>query len=58
MQLNEIEFDKESKRIIEQAYVSADHVLNDEQKRKLIQGKFERARVLRDALEKSPILDD
>ncbi len=53
MHYKEIEFDKLSKQIVEQAYASASQVLNEEQKRKLIQDKFDRARTLRDALKKS-----
>ena len=58
MQHKEINFDNLSKRIIEQAYASANFEMSEEQKRKLIQDKFDRARVLRDALEKSPIYED
>jgi hypothetical protein len=45
----------EHHRKIEQAYVSA-YTLTDEQTRKLIQDKFERADKLREALEKSNLL--
>ena len=58
MQYNEIEFDKLSKKIVEQAYASAGQVLNEEQKRKLIQDKFDRARALHEAQQKSPIYED
>jgi len=58
MQYNEIEFDKLSKRIVEQAYASAGQVLDEEQKRKLIQDKFDRARAMHEAQQKSPIYED
>ncbi len=55
METKEIDYTKLNKRIVEQAYVSA-YTLSDEQTRKLIQDKFERAQKLRDALEKSDLL--
>lgn len=55
METNEIDYSKLNKKIVEQAYVSA-YTLNDEQTRKLIQDKFERAKMLRDALKKSDLL--
>ena len=58
MHYKEIEFDKLSKRIVEQAYASASQVLNEEQKRKLIQDKFDRARALYEAQQKSPVYED
>ncbi len=58
MEYSEINFDNLSKRIVEQAYVSANFEMTEEQKHKLIQDKFERARVLHDALEKNPIFED
>ena len=58
MHYKEIEFDKLSKRIVEQAYASANQVLNEEQKRKLIQDKFDRARALYEAQQKSPVYED
>jgi len=58
MQYKEINFDKLSQRIIEQAYASASQVLTEEQKRKLIQDKFERARQLYEAQQKSPVYED
>ncbi len=51
----EIDYTKVKEKIVEQAYVSA-YTLNDEQTRKLIQDKFERARILREALRKSNFL--
>ena len=57
MEHKEIDYTKVNKKIVEQAYVSA-YTLSDEQTRKLIQDKFERARALREAQEKSPIYED
>lgn len=58
MQSNKIDFITESKRIIEQAYISASQALSEEQKRKLIQDKFDRARELYEAQQKNPVLED
>jgi len=58
MKYKEIEFNDLSKKIIEQAYASASQVLNEEQKRKLIQDKFDRARALYEAQQKSPVYED
>ncbi len=58
MHYKEIEFDKLSKRIVEQAYASASQVLDEEQKRKLIQDKFDRAKALYEAQRKSPVYED
>ena len=55
METKEIDYRKLNKKIVEQAYVSA-YTLSDEQTRKLIQDKFDRAKTLRDALEKSNLL--
>jgi hypothetical protein len=55
METKEIDYTKLNKRIVEQAYVSA-YTLNDEQTRKLIQDKFERAKTLRDSLKKSNLI--
>jgi len=55
METKEIDYTKLNKRIVEQAYVSA-YTLNDEQTRKLIQDKFERAKLLRESLKKSNLL--
>ena len=52
MEHKEIDYTKVNKKIVEQAYVSA-YTLSDEQTRKLIQDKFERAQTLREALKKS-----
>ncbi len=45
----------EHNKKVEQAYVSA-YTLTDEQTRKLIQDKFERAKTLREQLRKSNLL--
>jgi len=58
MHYKDIEFDKLSKRIVEQAYASASQVLDEEQKRKLIQDKFDRAKALYEAQQKSPVYED
>jgi len=55
MNYKEIDFDSVSKRIVEQAYASASQVLNEEQKRKLIQDKFDRAQAIYEAQLNSPL---
>ena len=55
MEHKEIDYTKVNRKIVEQAYVSA-YTLNDEQTRKLIQDKFDRANKLREALKKSNLL--
>ena len=57
METKEIDYRKLNKKIVEQAYVSA-YTLSDEQTRKLIQDKFERARALYEAQKKSPVYED
>ncbi len=57
MQYKNINFDKLSQRIVVQAYDSAFH-MTEEQTRKLIQDKFERARELYEAQQKNPIYED
>ena len=57
MEHKNINFDKLSMRIVEQAYDSAFH-MTEEQTRKLIQDKFERARILYEAQMKSPVHED
>ncbi len=52
--MQEIDYKNLNERIVEQAYASA-QVLNEEQKRKLIQDKFERARAYRKAQETCPL---
>ncbi len=54
MEHKEIDYSKVNRKIVEQAYVSA-YTLNDEQTRKLIQDKFERARAYRKAQETCPL---
>jgi Spy/CpxP family protein refolding chaperone len=54
MEHRDIKFDKLSMRIVEQAYASA-QILTEEQKRKLIQDKFERASHLYEAQKKIPV---
>ena len=58
MEYKDINFDKLSKRIVEQAYASARYEMTEEQKRKLIQDKFERARELHEAQKAVPVLED
>jgi hypothetical protein len=57
METKEIDYTKLNKRIVEQAYVSA-YTLSDEQTRKLIQDKFDRARALHEAQRKNPVYED
>ena len=49
METKEIDYTKLNKRIVEQAYASA-HTLTDEQTRKLIQDKFDRALKMREVI--------
>jgi uncharacterized coiled-coil protein SlyX len=49
--MEKIDYEKLNERVVEQAYEA---VLNKEQLRKLIQDKFERARVYHQALAKAP----
>jgi hypothetical protein len=51
--MEQIDYTRVNDRIVEQAYASA-HVMNEEQKRKLIRDKFERAAAYRAALQKLP----
>lgn len=53
--MKKIDYTNLNKQIVEQAYVSA-YTLTDEQTRKLIQDKFDRANQLREALKKSNLL--
>lgn len=55
MEHKEIDYTKVKEKIVEQAYMSA-YTLSDEQTRKLIQDKFDRAYTLREALKKSNLL--
>jgi hypothetical protein len=52
--MEQIDYTELNQKIVEQAYASA-HVLNEEQKRKLIQDKFERAAAFYTALQGSPV---
>jgi hypothetical protein len=58
MEHKEIEFENLSKRIVEQAYASANMTMSEEQKRKLIQDKFERAYAMHQAQKKIAVLED
>ena len=51
--MTEIDYTKVNERIVEQAYDSAFH-MTEEQTRKLIQDKFERARAMYDAIRATP----
>jgi hypothetical protein len=51
--MEQIDYTKVNDRIVEQASASA-HVMNEEQKRKLIRDKFERAAAYRAALQNLP----
>lgn len=53
--MKDIDFKKLNERIVEQAYVSA-HVLSEEQKRKLIQDKLERAKIYHESLNKVSVV--
>lgn len=53
--MEKIDYTKLNERIVEQAYVSA-HILNEEQKRKLIQDKLERAKAYRESLQKESLI--
>jgi hypothetical protein len=55
MERKEIDKNVLKRKVVEQAYVSA-YTLSDEQTRKLIQDKFERAKTLREQLRKSNLL--
>ena len=53
--MEQIDYAKLNERIVEQAYEAAlSNTLTKEQLQKLIQDKFERARIYREALAKSP----
>lgn len=55
MKENKIDYTKLNERIVEQAYESQ-FTLSEQDKRKLIEGKFERARLYSEALQKSPAI--
>ena len=53
--MDQIDYEKLNERIVEQAYETAfSNTLTKEQLQKLIQDKFERARVYHEALAKAP----
>jgi hypothetical protein len=52
--MEQIDYKNVNDKIVEQAYASA-QVLNEEQKRKLIQAKFERATAHYHALQANPV---
>ena len=54
MEHREIDYTKVNEKIVEQAYDSAFR-LTEEQTRKLIQDKFERAKAMSDAIKASPV---
>ena len=52
--MSEIDYTKLNERIVEQAYETAFGEMTKEQLQKLIQDKFERARLYSESLNKSP----
>jgi hypothetical protein len=52
--MEKIDYDKLNERIVEQAYETAFGEISKEQLQKLIQDKFERARLYQESLAKSP----
>lgn len=52
--MTDINYEKLNERIVEQAYETAFGEMTQEQLQKLIQDKFERARIYREALAKVP----
>ena len=52
--MEQIDYTKLNERVVEQAYETAFGEMTQEQLQKLIQDKFERARIYREALAKSP----
>ena len=52
--MEKIDYEKLNERIVEQAYETAFGELTQEQLQKLIQDKFERARLYRESLAKAP----
>ena len=54
-EMEEIDYEKLNERIVEQAYEAAlSNTLTKEQLQKLIQDKFERARIYQESMRKSP----
>lgn len=54
MKENKIDYTKLNEQIVRQAYAEL-FVLDEKEKHKLIEGKFERARQYSEALQKSPV---
>jgi hypothetical protein len=54
MKENKIDYTKLNERIVDQAYTGT-FVLTSQEKQKLINDKFNRAKQYREALEKSPV---
>ena len=52
--MEKIDYEKLNERIVEQAYETAFGEISQEQLQKLIQDKFERARLYRESLAKAP----
>ena len=52
--MTDINYEKLNERIVEQAYETAFGEMTQEQLQKLIQDKFERARIYRESLAKLP----
>jgi hypothetical protein len=52
--MEKIDYEKLNERIVEQAYETAFGEISKEQLQKLIQDKFERARLYHESLAKSP----
>jgi hypothetical protein len=52
--MEQLDYEKINEQIVEQAYETAFGEMTQEQLQKLIQDKFERARIYREALVKSP----
>jgi hypothetical protein len=52
--MEKINYEKLNERIVEQAYETAFGEISQEQLQKLIQDKFERARLYRESLAKAP----
>ena len=52
--MEQIDYEKLNERVVEQAYETAFGEISKEQLQKLIQDKFERAKIYREALAKAP----
>jgi hypothetical protein len=53
--MEQIDYTKLNERVVEQAYETAFGEMTQEQLQKLIQDKFERARIYREALAQAPM---